>query len=137
MQSLLGSLDKILPIRIQIGNQSISPLAWPIESGALELAGAIIQVLLTLCADRDRHYYGRDALFKRHPEIGQMLTTDAPTVLPKVLNGLIWRPRTTEHGLQRASYYTGHLLIEVIGSDRGGAAHHSGELGHRYEGNQH
>ena len=108
-------LDKILPIRIQIGNQCISPLAWPMENDALEWAEAIIQVLLTLRADRDHHYYGRDALLKRHPEIGQMLTTDAPTVLPKGLNGLIWRPRTTEHGLQRASYYTGHLLIEVDG----------------------
>ena len=78
-------------LTIQVGTQSISPLAWSIESGALESAQAIILDLLTFRADRDRYYYGMDALFKRHPEIVQTLVNDAPTVLPKLLEGLIWR----------------------------------------------
>merc|ERR1712070_128064 len=102
-------------LTIQVGTQSISPLAWSIESGALESAMAIICDLLTFRADRDRYYYGMDALFKRHPEIVQTLSTDAPTVLPKLLDGLIWRSRTTEGGIRRANYYIKHLLIDVNG----------------------
>merc|ERR1712054_660768 len=102
-------------LTIQVGTQSISPLAWSIESGALESAEAIILDLLTFRADRDRYYYGMDSLFKRHPEIVQTLTNDAPTVLPKLLSGLIWRSRTTENGLRRANYYIKHLLIDTNG----------------------
>merc|ERR1719267_473801 len=100
-------------LTIQVGTQSISPLAWSIESGALESAEAIIMDLLTFRADRDRYYYGMDSLFKRHPEIVQTLTNDAPTVLPKMLNGLIWRSRTTENGMRRSNYYLRHLLIDA------------------------
>merc|ERR1711988_434639 len=102
-------------LTIQVGTQSISPLAWSIESGALESAEAIILDLLTFRADRDRYYYGMDALFKRHPEIVQTLTNDAPTVLPKLLSGLIWRSRTTENGLRRCNFYIKHLLIDTNG----------------------
>merc|ERR1719379_2997739 len=102
-------------LTIQVGTQSISPLAWSIESGALESAEAIINDLLTFRADRDRYYYGMDALFKRHPEIVQTLTNDAPTVLPKLLSGLIWRSRTTENGMRRSNYYMRHLLIDANG----------------------
>ena len=38
---------------IQVGTRSISPLAWSIESGALESAQAIILDLLTFRADRE------------------------------------------------------------------------------------
>merc|ERR1719487_1877354 len=65
-------------LTIQVGTQSISPLAWSIESGALEAALTIIQDLLTFRADRDRYYYGMDALFKRHPEIIKTLAEEAP-----------------------------------------------------------
>merc|ERR1719171_3277216 len=102
-------------LTIQVGTQSISPLAWSIESGALEAAQAIIMDLLTFRADRDRYYYGMDALFKRHPDIVQTLTNDAPTVLPKLLDGLIWRSRTTENGMRRSNYYMRHLLIDSAG----------------------
>merc|ERR1719456_1551391 len=82
---------------VQVGTQSISPLAWSIESGALEAAQAIINDLLVFRADRDRYYYGMDDLFKRHPDIIKTLSMDAPTLLPKMLDGLIWRARTTEN----------------------------------------
>merc|ERR1719181_2241560 len=102
-------------LTIQVGTQSISPLAWSIESGALESAEAIILDLLAFRADRDRYYYGMDALFKRHPEIVQALTNDAPTVLPKMLEGLIWRSRTTESGMRRCNFYIKHLLMDANG----------------------
>merc|ERR1719379_1903209 len=75
-------------LTIQVGTQSISPLAWSIESGALESAQAIIQDLLTFRADRDRYYYGMDALFKRHPNIIQILCDQAIDLVPKLLDGL-------------------------------------------------
>jgi len=102
-------------LMIQVGTQDISPLAWSIESGALEAAEAIIIDLLTFRADRDRYYYGMDSLFKRHPEIVKTLSTDAPSVLPKLLDGLIWRSRTIENGMRRCNFYIKHLLIDVRG----------------------
>lgn len=98
---------------VQVGTQSISPLAWSIESGALQAAQAMIVDLLIIRADRDRYYYGMDDMFKRHPDIIQTLCNNAPTLLPTLLDGLIWRSRTTENGLRRANYYLRHMLIDV------------------------
>jgi len=98
---------------VQVGTQSISPLAWSIESGALDAALAVIQDLLTIRADRDRYYYGMDDLFKRHPDIVQSLANNAPALLPQMLDGLLWRSRTTDNGLRRCNYYIRHLLVDV------------------------
>merc|ERR1719171_956657 len=81
---------------VQVGTQDISPLSWAIESGALEAALAMIQDLLTIRADRDRYYYGMDQLFKRHSDIISRLCNEAPLLLPVLLDGLVWRARTTE-----------------------------------------
>ena len=102
-------------LTVQVGTQRISPLYWSIESGALDSALAIINDLLTMRADRDRYYYGMDSLFARHPEILKTLCADAPTLLPRLLDGLIWRSRTTEGGFRRANYYFKHLLLDVNG----------------------
>jgi hemoglobin-like flavoprotein len=102
-------------LTVQVGTQRISPLYWSIESGALESAQAIISDLLIFRADRDRYYYGMDALFSRHPEILKTLCQDAPSLLAKLLDGLIWRSRTTEGGFRRANYYIKHLLIDSEG----------------------
>jgi hemoglobin-like flavoprotein len=96
---------------IEVGSQKISPLIWAIESGSLEAAGAIIKDLLTIRADRERYYYSVDELFVRHPDIVYRLTADAPTLLPTLLEGLIWRSRQVSGGLRRVNYYTQHLLI--------------------------
>ena len=45
---------------------------------------------------------GCDHLFERHPEIIQRLSFDAPQLLPTLLDGLIWRSRTTINGQRRA-----------------------------------
>merc|ERR1719324_1766390 len=37
---------------VQVGTQSISPLSWALESGALDAAQAILDDLLTIRADR-------------------------------------------------------------------------------------
>lgn len=100
---------------VQVGTQDISPLSWAIESGALEAAGAMIIDLLTIRADRDRYYYSMDQLFTRHPDIIQRLCNDAPALLPKLLDGLIWRSRTTENGQRRINYYVKHLIVAENG----------------------
>eukprot|EP00449_Zooxanthella_nutricula_P042606 CAMPEP_0198611148 /NCGR_PEP_ID=MMETSP1462-20131121/157250_1 /TAXON_ID=1333877 /ORGANISM="Brandtodinium nutriculum, Strain RCC3387" /LENGTH=701 /DNA_ID=CAMNT_0044342953 /DNA_START=1 /DNA_END=2104 /DNA_ORIENTATION=+ len=102
-------------LNIQVGTQSISPLLWAIETGSLEAARAIIQDLLTIRADRDRHYYGMDIMFERHPRIIQRLCLDAPALLPALLDGLVWRSRTTENGLRRVNYYIKHLVVDSAG----------------------
>jgi hypothetical protein len=100
---------------IEVGSQKISPLLWAIESGSLSAAGAIIQDLLTIRADRERYYYSVDELFDRHPDIVYRLTADAPLLLPTLLEGLIWRSRQVSGGLRRVNYYTQHLLITHSG----------------------
>jgi hypothetical protein len=101
---------------VQVGTQNISPLAWSIESGNFQAAVAIIHDLLTFRADRDRYYYGVDDLFKRHPDIIKMLCDLAPELLPKLLDGLIWRSRTTENSMRRVNYYVKHLLVNEDGN---------------------
>ena len=96
-------------LKIQVVSQSISPLSWPIESGALNAAGAMLEDLLTIRTDRDRYYFGMDDLFARHPDIFKRLTEDAPTLLPAFLDGLILRSRNQEAGMRRVNYYPKHF----------------------------
>lgn len=100
---------------VQVGTQSISPLSWAIESGSLDAADAILQDLLTIRADRDRYYYGVDELFHRHPDVIHRLIRDAPSLLPTLLEGLVWRARDTKDGRRRVNYYVKHLLIDSEG----------------------
>jgi len=103
-------------LNISVGTQSISPLFWAIESGALNSARAMIVDLLTIRADRDVYYYGYDDLFTRHPDIIQRLCKDAPTLLWTLLDGLIWRSRLTYQGLRRVNYYVKHLVQDLDGN---------------------
>lgn len=102
-------------LSVQVGSQCISPLAWSIESGSLEAAQAILKDLLTMRADREMYYYGVDELFTRHPDFIRTLTVDAPTLLPSLLDGLIWRSRLSVNGERRANFYVKHLLVTEAG----------------------
>mmetsp|Transcript_92718 Transcript_92718/g.202975 ORF Transcript_92718/g.202975 Transcript_92718/m.202975 type:complete len:1080 (+) Transcript_92718:95-3334(+) len=103
-------------LNVQVGTQSISPLLWALEAGSLDAASAIIQDLLTIRADRDRYYFGADPLFERHPDIIKRLVSDGPAILPLLLDGLIWRSRTTQGGQRRVVYYVKHLLADLDGN---------------------
>jgi hypothetical protein len=103
-------------LNIQVGTQSISPLLWAIETGSLEAASAIIVDLLIIRADRDRYYYGMDTMFERHSDIVLRLCNDAPGLLATLLDGLVWRSRTTENGQRRVNYYVKHLLVDASGN---------------------
>eukprot|EP00927_Polykrikos_kofoidii_P016734 TRINITY_DN1757_c0_g4_i1.p1 TRINITY_DN1757_c0_g4~~TRINITY_DN1757_c0_g4_i1.p1 ORF type:complete len:696 (-),score=108.52 TRINITY_DN1757_c0_g4_i1:88-2052(-) len=100
---------------IQVGSQDISPLAWSIQSGALDSASTMIGDLLTFRADRDRYYYAADDLFNRHPDMVLMLLGDAPSIIPQLFHGLIWRSRLTHNGLRRVNYFIKHLLVDPEG----------------------
>jgi hemoglobin-like flavoprotein/uncharacterized membrane protein YgcG len=102
-------------LRIQVGTQSISPLMWAIDSGALESAYAILIDLSTFRADRDKYYYGVDDLFGRHPEIVHTLCTNAPTLLNVFFDGMIWRSRVIVNGQRRVNYYIKHLVQDEHG----------------------
>lgn len=98
-------------LRIQVGTQKISPLSWAIESGSLEAARAMIQDLLTIRADRDRYYYGVDALFQAHPDIVERLCSDAIQLLSTLLDGLVWRSKRTINSARRVNFYVKHLVV--------------------------
>ncbi|CAE7455446.1 unnamed protein product [Symbiodinium natans] len=103
-------------LNITVGTKSISPLIWSIESGSLITAKAMLEDLLVIRADRDNYYFGCDHLFERHPEIIQRLSFDAPQLLPTLLDGLIWRSRTTINGQRRVNYYVKHLIQDAEGN---------------------
>eukprot|EP00933_Yihiella_yeosuensis_P048362 TRINITY_DN4449_c0_g1_i5.p1 TRINITY_DN4449_c0_g1~~TRINITY_DN4449_c0_g1_i5.p1 ORF type:complete len:708 (+),score=164.50 TRINITY_DN4449_c0_g1_i5:131-2125(+) len=103
-------------LTISVGTQSISPFYWAVESGSLESARAMINDLLTIRADRDNYYYGCDSLFERHPDVVKVLCNDAATLLPVLLDGLIWRSRLATHGQRRVNYFIKHLMVDGQGS---------------------
>jgi len=100
---------------VQVGTQSISPLFWAIESSSLVAAAAIIKDLLTIRADRDRYYYGMEEMFVRHPDIVKKLCSEAPTLLPTLLDGLVWRSTVVENGFRRVNYFVKHMLVDLEG----------------------
>lgn len=103
-------------LNVSVGTQTISPLYWAIDSGALNCARAIIEDLLTIRADRDVYYYGCDALFTRHPEIVHRMCSSAPSLLLPLFDGLIWRSRLTKDGTRRVNLYIKHLVQDAKGS---------------------
>lgn len=100
---------------VQVGTQSISPLLWAIESSNLSAAKAMLEDLLAIRADRERYYYGVDALFKRHGDIVETLSADAVGLLPTFLEGLVWRSRTCVDGMRRVNYYVKNLILNAQG----------------------
>mmetsp|Transcript_41263 Transcript_41263/g.119321 ORF Transcript_41263/g.119321 Transcript_41263/m.119321 type:complete len:1270 (-) Transcript_41263:20-3829(-) len=103
-------------LNIQVGTCKISPLEWAIASGNLEVADAAIKDLLTIRADRDRYYFGVDELFGRHPDIVQRLCDEAPSLLPTLLEGLVWRSRQTKNGVRRVNFFVRHIIVNEDGS---------------------
>jgi hypothetical protein len=96
---------------VQVGAQSISPLAWSIESGKLDMARVILEDLLTIRSDRATYYYGADDLFTRHPDIVKKLCAESPMLLVVLLDKLVWRSHRPKNNLRRVNYYMEHMLI--------------------------
>eukprot|EP00437_Effrenium_voratum_P007644 CAMPEP_0181424432 /NCGR_PEP_ID=MMETSP1110-20121109/14641_1 /TAXON_ID=174948 /ORGANISM="Symbiodinium sp., Strain CCMP421" /LENGTH=1118 /DNA_ID=CAMNT_0023547589 /DNA_START=68 /DNA_END=3424 /DNA_ORIENTATION=- len=102
---------EVILLRVQVGTESMSPLVWAVEKGALESAGAILKDLLTMRADRGRYYYGMEAIFSRHPDIIPLLCNKAPSLLVTLLDELIWRSKNVRQGMRRVNYYISSMLV--------------------------
>jgi uncharacterized membrane protein YgcG len=100
---------------ITAGTQDVSPFLWSIQSGAVDAAIALLSDLLTIRADRDKYYYGAQDLFRRHPDVVKILLDDAPALIPRLLDGLIWRSRVTVNATRRVNYYIKDLLLSPEG----------------------
>jgi len=102
---------EVILLTVQVGTESMSPLIWAIEKGALESAREILNDLLTMRADRARYYYGMEALFTRHSDIISLLCVKAPSLLSTLFDGLIWRSKNVKNGVRRANFYIASLLV--------------------------
>jgi hypothetical protein len=102
-------------LEVQVGTQHISPLSWAIETGSLEAAKAMIDDLLTVRADRERYYYGMEDLFRHHPDFIGRLASDAPSLQPTLLEGLVWRSRVTKDGMRRVNSYVKYFIVDHNG----------------------
>jgi hemoglobin-like flavoprotein len=107
-------------LTVTVGTQAISPLIWAIDTGSLDACRQIIKDLLTMRADRERYYYAMEDIFRHIPDIVEKLTSDAPSLLPVFLEGLVWRSRHTKHGMRRVNYYVKYLLVDHDGGVAGG-----------------
>jgi len=102
-------------LNVSVGTHAVSPLLWAIENACMVAARAMIQDLLTIRADRNVYYYGCDELFGQHPDIIRLLINSAPTLLPTLLDGLIWRSKFTCGGMRRVNYFVKHLIQDSEG----------------------
>ncbi|CAE7029801.1 unnamed protein product, partial [Symbiodinium sp. CCMP2456] len=109
-----GQREQML-LRVQVGTESISPVLWAIQSGALHSAEAILKDLLTIRADRARYYYGMEGLWDRHPDIVPLLCKQAPSLMEPLLDGLMWRSKQIKGGVRRVNYYISRILVEEGG----------------------
>eukprot|EP00927_Polykrikos_kofoidii_P059274 TRINITY_DN54478_c0_g1_i1.p1 TRINITY_DN54478_c0_g1~~TRINITY_DN54478_c0_g1_i1.p1 ORF type:complete len:1099 (+),score=261.18 TRINITY_DN54478_c0_g1_i1:98-3394(+) len=100
---------------VQVGSQNISPLAWAVDSGKVEVARAILTDLLVIRADRDRYYYSVNDLFRRHNDIVKRICVESPMLLTTLLEGLVWRSHRPKDGFRRANYYVEHMLVNSKG----------------------
>ncbi|MGB1600065.1 MAG: globin domain-containing protein, partial [Promethearchaeia archaeon] len=96
--------------QIDIESTQVSPIVWALHDGNVELAAFIIKDLLTIRADLHGYYYGRDMLFKYHPDIVGMLGRDHPQLMGPLLDGLLWHSREKTDRKVRVSYFIAELF---------------------------
>jgi hypothetical protein len=56
-----------------------------------------------------------EELFYYIPDVVAKLTGDAPSLLPVLLEGLVWRSRHTKNGTRRVNYYVKYFFIDHDG----------------------
>jgi len=71
--------------------------------------------LTAIRADRDRYYYGVDDMFTRHENILHYMSTNAVSLIPVLLDGLVWHSRITVAGQRRTNFYVKHLIVDSQG----------------------
>ena len=96
---------------VQVGTQNNSRLKWAFGCGALEDAEAMIMDHLTIRNHRDHYFFGTNEFLSRHTDNVRTLTGNAPTLLPPLFDGLMWRTRPNQDSLRRVYYYIRPLRI--------------------------
>ena len=88
----------------------MSPLFWALHDGKHDLVNFIMNDLLTIRADLHGYYYGRELLFKHHPDLVGILGRDQPQLLVTLLDGLLWHSKEKTDRKVRVSYYIAELF---------------------------
>uniref|UniRef100_A0A7S1DKS7 Globin domain-containing protein n=2 Tax=Hemiselmis andersenii TaxID=464988 RepID=A0A7S1DKS7_HEMAN len=99
-----GERDEVLT-KIDVNGEIISPLNWAISGGQLSMAQFVMGDLLAIRADRYRYYYGRETLFKTHPDLVQCVARQMPALLDNLFDGLLWHAQMVQDGRVRVNYY--------------------------------
>jgi hypothetical protein len=73
--------------QIDIEKAKVSPLLWALHDGKHELVNFILNDLLTIRADLNGYYYGRELLFKHHPDLVGILGRNEQQLLRTLLDG--------------------------------------------------
>jgi len=89
---------------VDLDGAVLSPIYWSIRDGKMPLARVMLRDVLAIRADRQQYYYGREELFRTHPNIFRVLSFEAPELLPLLLDGLMWQSRYVTKGARRVNY---------------------------------
>lgn len=108
----LDSIHCLLPISSRLCNVLI----------CLQFSVLMQAATFQMYQDLPGYYYGVDDLFVRHPDIVQIICTEATTILETFLEGLVWRSRLTKDGLRRVNFYVKNLFLDSHGHFAGALA---------------
>ena len=95
--------------QIDIEKATVSPLFWALHDGKCQIVEFILNDLLAIRADLHGYYYGRELLFKHHPDLVGVLGRDQPHLLVTLLDGLLWHSREKMDRKVRVSYFIAEL----------------------------
>jgi hemoglobin-like flavoprotein len=96
--------------RVEVYGSILSPVYWAIRDGRFEIANFLISDALSIKADRDNYYYGRQELCNSHPDLLAILCRECPSLVETFMDGLLWHSQTVEEGHLRANYYIADMF---------------------------
>lgn len=92
-------------LEVDVSNIKVSPFFWGIQDSKLDVSKFMLEDILCIRADREAYYYGKDELFRVHPDLIEFMCKLAPQLLVVVFDGLMWHSRNIEDGKRRVNYY--------------------------------
>ena len=92
-------------LEVDVSNIKVSPFNWALQDAKFEVATYMLDDILSIRADREAYYYGKDVLFRVHPDLVEILCRLAPGMLNNVFDGLMWYSRNIVDGRRRVNYY--------------------------------
>lgn len=90
---------------VDVNGEVVSPLDWSVMGGQVNIARWVIDDLLTIRADRDTYYYGRETMYMSHPDLVAKLCRQMPNLIENMLDGLMWHASMVVDGKVRVNYY--------------------------------